>query len=78
MVARKLVDGGRTNNYEHTVRMLTEIPYASWREFDPEDTVRFFSLRLHEAGLVKSSPSKIIAEGTDWRFLKELKRELKI
>jgi NitT/TauT family transport system substrate-binding protein len=28
-------------------------------------------------GLIKSSPQKIIANGTDWRFLSELKRELK-
>jgi NitT/TauT family transport system substrate-binding protein len=28
-------------------------------------------------GFVKSSPQKIIADGTDWRFLDELKRELK-
>jgi NitT/TauT family transport system substrate-binding protein len=27
--------------------------------------------------MVKSSPQKIIADGTDWRFLSELKRELK-
>ena len=33
--------------------------------------------RLHEVGMVKSSPNKIIAGGTDWRFLNELKRELK-
>jgi NitT/TauT family transport system substrate-binding protein len=44
---------------------------------DPEDTVRFFSLRLNEAGMIKSSPQKIIAEGTDWRFLNEIKSELK-
>jgi NitT/TauT family transport system substrate-binding protein len=34
-------------------------------------------LRLHDVGFVKASPEKIIAEGTDWRFLNELKRELK-
>jgi NitT/TauT family transport system substrate-binding protein len=28
-------------------------------------------------GFVKSTPQKIIADGTDWRFLSELKRELK-
>jgi len=27
--------------------------------------------------MIKSSPQKLIAQGTDWRFLKELKRELK-
>jgi NitT/TauT family transport system substrate-binding protein len=39
--------------------------------------VRFWALRLHEAGLIKSGPNKIIAQGTDWRFLNELKKELK-
>jgi NitT/TauT family transport system substrate-binding protein len=34
-------------------------------------------LRLREAGIIKSSPSSIIAQGTDWRFFNELKRELK-
>jgi NitT/TauT family transport system substrate-binding protein len=42
-----------------------------------EDTVRFYALRLHEAGLIKSTPQRIIEQGTDWRFLNELKRELK-
>jgi len=35
------------------------------------------SLRLHEIGMIKSSPQKIIAESTDWRFLDEFIRELK-
>jgi hypothetical protein len=52
-------------------------PYNRWREYDPEDTVRFFALRLHEIGMITSSPQKIIAQGTDWRFLNELKKELK-
>ena len=39
--------------------------------------MRFYALRLREAGLIKSSPQKIIADGTDWRFLNELKRDLK-
>ena len=39
--------------------------------------MRFYALRLHEAGMIKSSPNEILAEGTDWRFLNELKRELK-
>jgi len=56
---------------------MKEIQYARWREYDPEDTVRFYALRLHEAGIIKSAPNKIIAQGTDWRFFNELKRELK-
>ena len=39
--------------------------------------MRFYALRLHEVGMIKSSPTQILAEGTDWRFLNELKRELK-
>ena len=31
--------------------------------------MRFYALRLHEVGMIKSTPNKIIAEGTDWRFL---------
>jgi hypothetical protein len=27
--------------------------------------------------MIKSNPNKIIAEATDWRFLNQLKRELK-
>jgi NitT/TauT family transport system substrate-binding protein len=48
-----------------------------WREYESEDTVRFWALRLREAGIIKSSPSRIIAQGTDWRFFNELKQELK-
>jgi NitT/TauT family transport system substrate-binding protein len=57
--------------------MLNEVPYNKWREYDPEDTIRFYSLRLREAGMIKSTPNKIIADAADWRFLNELKRELK-
>jgi NitT/TauT family transport system substrate-binding protein len=56
---------------------MKDIPYNRWREYDPEDTVRFFSLRLHEVGMIKSSPEQIISRGTDWRFFNELKQELK-
>jgi NitT/TauT family transport system substrate-binding protein len=34
-------------------------------------------LRLHEAGMIKSSVKKLIANATDFRFLGELKKELK-
>jgi NitT/TauT family transport system substrate-binding protein len=77
VVARRLVDGGFTSRYDYALQTLSELPYDKWREYDHEDTLRFYALRLHEIGLIKSSPQKIIAEGTDWRFLNELKRELK-
>jgi NitT/TauT family transport system substrate-binding protein len=76
-VARQLVAGGFTDRYDYAEQALREIPYDKWREYDAEDTMRFYALRLQEVGMIKSSPQKIIADGTDWRFLDELKRELK-
>jgi NitT/TauT family transport system substrate-binding protein len=75
--ARQLVDGGVTPRYDYALQALDEIPYEKWREYDAKDTMRFYALRLHELGMIKSDPQKIIAEGTDWRFPNELKRELK-
>lgn len=56
---------------------MRDVPYAKWRDYDAEDTVRFYALRLSEAGMIKSTPQKVLAQGTDWRFLNELKKELK-
>jgi NitT/TauT family transport system substrate-binding protein len=76
-VARRIVTGGFAETYDYALQTVSEIPYEKWRDYDPEDSMRFYALRLHEAGLIKSSPNKIIADGTDWRFLDELRRELK-
>ena len=76
-VARNIVDRGFVEQYEYARQTLTEVPYDRWREYDPEDTIRYYALRLHEAGFIKSSPQKIIADHTDWHFFNELKRELK-
>jgi NitT/TauT family transport system substrate-binding protein len=75
--AQFLVDQGYTAHYDYARQAMQELPYGKWREYNPEDTVRFYALRLHEAGLIKSTPQKMIAQHTDWRFLNELKRELK-
>lgn len=75
--ARFLVDKGFKTEYDYAFQTMKEVPYGKWREFDPEDTVRFYALRLHEAGMIKNSPQKILAQGTNWRFLRELKKELK-
>src|SRR5262249_55571375 len=73
--ARRIADRGYS--YDYALETLRDIPYNRWREYDAEDTVRFYSLRLHEAGMIKSNPKKIIEQGTDWRFLNGLKKELK-
>jgi len=75
--ARQMVDGGYTANYDYAIQTMKDVPYDRWREYDPEDTVRFYALRLHEIGMIKSDPDTIIKNGTNWRFLNELKQELK-
>jgi NitT/TauT family transport system substrate-binding protein len=77
--ARLLIERGyvRADDYEYVHQMMKEIPYGQWREYEPEDTLRFYALRLHEIGMIKTDPKKLLAQGTDWRFLRELKKELK-
>jgi len=76
-VARQIVNRGFTPRYDYALQTLRENGYDKWREYDAEDTIRFYALRLRDVGFVKSSPQKIIAQNTDWRFFNELKRELK-
>jgi NitT/TauT family transport system substrate-binding protein len=76
-MAHNMVERGFSDRYDYALQALREVPYDRWREYDAEDTVRFYSIRLHEIGMIKLSPQKIIADGTDWRFLNQLKRELK-
>jgi NitT/TauT family transport system substrate-binding protein len=75
--ARALVDGGFTSRYDYALQTMKDVPYNKWRTYDPEDSVRFYALRLREAGMIKSTPQRLISQGTDWRILNELKKELK-
>jgi NitT/TauT family transport system substrate-binding protein len=75
--AQQLVEAGFTGRYDYALQTLNEVPYLAWRDYDPEDSLRFYALRLHQVGMIRSTPETIIARGTDWRFLDELKRELK-
>ena len=75
--ARLLVEKGYVPRYDYAVQVLKELPYNAWRIYDPQDTLRFYCLRLHEVGMIKASPQKIIAQSADWSYLNELKRELK-
>jgi NitT/TauT family transport system substrate-binding protein len=68
---------GYAPNPEYARQALRELPYGRWRDYNPEETLRFYALRLREAGMVKSAPQKLISQGTDWRLLEQLKREMK-
>jgi len=75
--ARALMAKGYPRQYEYAVQLMRDIPYGKWREYDPEDTIRFYGLRLYENGVIKTHPQKLISQGTDWRFLNSVKKELK-
>src|SRR5215471_15388455 len=64
--ARFIVDNGFTPRYDYALQTIKDLPYSQWREYSPEDTMRFYALRLHEVGMLKSGPQKLIAQGSDW------------
>ena len=76
-VARLLVDRGVMKRYDYALQLVKELPYARWHDYDSTDTLRFYALRLHEAGMVKITPQKVLADGSDLRFVNELRKELK-
>jgi len=83
--ARYLVDTGYTQGYVDTayaqdydsmLQTVMHMSYGSWRDYNPEDTVRFYALRLKEAGLVNGTPEALVTRATDWRYLEQIKQEL--
>ena len=75
--AKFLVNRGFTPRYDFALEALKDNIFDRWRDYDAEDSVRFYALRLHDVGFIKSNPQKLIADGTEWRFFNELRRELK-
>ncbi|MHB8880135.1 MAG: ABC transporter substrate-binding protein [Thermodesulfovibrionales bacterium] len=75
LLARKIV---KQKDEKYTLQTLKEIPYGRWREYNPEDTLRFYALRMRETGMMKANPQQFIEQHTDWRAIRELKKEFKI
>ena len=63
-------------HYDKVLQELKELPYQ-WREFDPEELRSLSCAADDDVGMIRSNPREIIDGHTDWRFLNELKRELK-
>jgi NitT/TauT family transport system substrate-binding protein len=76
-VARYLVDKKLEPRYDIGLEVLKQLPYNRWRDASPADTIRFHALRLHEVGMITTAPNKLVERSTDWRFIEEVKRELK-
>lgn len=77
IAAQWLVDEGQSPNIDYAMRTLNDLAYDAWDTFDPEDTLRFYALRLNEAGIISQTPEEIIRNGTDWGPLTQLLKELK-
>ena len=76
-VARYLVTKGYETDYNIALTVVKDVQYNAWRAFDPGDTLRFHALRLHDVGMIATTPNDLVNEGTNWRFLEALKKELK-
>ena len=55
--ARFLSDKLYEPRFQIGLNVMQRLPYNFWREADPEDTLRFHALRLHEAGLIQVQPA---------------------
>jgi NitT/TauT family transport system substrate-binding protein len=75
--AAYIVSRGYTGEPAYALESIRQIRYTRWRDQDPADSARFYALRLREAGMIKSSPNRLIAQGTDWRFFNEVRAELR-
>jgi NitT/TauT family transport system substrate-binding protein len=75
--AELLVERGFLPNFDYAYATLKETRHDAWREYGAEDSLRFYALRMQETRMIKATPQEIIARGSDWRFLEELRHELK-
>ncbi|MGQ0846331.1 MAG: ABC transporter substrate-binding protein [Sporichthyaceae bacterium] len=74
--ARALVEKRFTANEALAHQNLRELPHDVWRTYDPADTIRFYALRMKEAGLVESTPQQLLDRGCDFAGFQALAREL--
>jgi NitT/TauT family transport system substrate-binding protein len=61
--ARLIVDRGFVEGYDFALQTLDENPYGQWRDYDAEDGVRFYALRLHELGMITTPSARALARG---------------
>ena len=49
---------GSRSSYDYALQTIRELPYELWHEYDSEDSLRFYALRLHEAGMISIEPER--------------------
>jgi NitT/TauT family transport system substrate-binding protein len=74
--AKALWENGWIGTEHYAAEVFRMLPYGAWRTYSPEDALRFYSLRLAEAGTVTATPEEIITRGSDWTMLDSLRQEL--
>lgn len=76
-ISRFLVQKGFEKSYETAHDVLKVLPFRQWRDFSLAATIQFHALKLREVGMISNSPLTIISRGTEFRFLDEIREELK-
>jgi NitT/TauT family transport system substrate-binding protein len=78
MAAQMLIDWKlrKADDQKFVAQAFREIPYEKWRDYNPEDTIRFWALRLKELGMIKYTPQEIMDKNTDWSHISSLKSEM--
>jgi len=61
---------------ETLVTQAMDMCTYNWRTAEPEETLRFFSLRLAEANLIKRTPEELIGLGANFAYMRQLRSEL--
>lgn len=56
-----------------TIAMLS----YEWREYDPEETMRFYAQRLRDVKAITKTPQQIMDDGASFAYARQLARELK-
>lgn len=75
--AKYIVAKGYEKNYDIALEVVRSLSFDRWRTYSLEDSLRFYALRLHEVGMIKMTPQRVVEQGTNLRFVDELKKELK-
>jgi NitT/TauT family transport system substrate-binding protein len=79
--ARAAIAGGV---YTATPAITEQVVYDTikdlsfdWREYDAEDALRTFALRMGEAKLIGRTPQEIVNVGADFAYFRQLRKELR-
>jgi NitT/TauT family transport system substrate-binding protein len=71
----RMIERGYAKDDAASRRVFHGLPYGRWRTVHPEDSLRFYALRLREVEEISAAPESIV-DSSDWRFLDWLKQDM--